>query len=264
MILVEDGAIRLDEPVDRLLPELADRRVLRSLESGLDDTVPARRPILVEDLLTLRMGFGSILAEAGRYPIQRAEAALGLATLGSRHPAAGARRRRVDRRPRDAAADRQPGERWLYNTGSQVLGVLIERAAGGRWRTSCGSGCSSRWGWSTPVSCSGRNSRNASPPDTARIRPVAGPRSRIRRWAATGAPDRSAGRRLVAAVHRRRSVGVRPDAAGRRARPGGRVLSEASVEAMTTDHIPPSSRAGSGISWRSTRLGVRDAGSGGR
>ncbi len=86
MILVEDGAIRLDEPVDRLLPELANRRVLRSLESGLDDTVPARRPILVEDLLTLRMGFGTILAEPGRYPIQRAEAALGLATLGSPSP----------------------------------------------------------------------------------------------------------------------------------------------------------------------------------
>ena len=42
MILVEECKLRLDEPVDRLLPELADRKVLRSLESPLDDTVPAQ------------------------------------------------------------------------------------------------------------------------------------------------------------------------------------------------------------------------------
>jgi Beta-lactamase len=45
MILVEECALRLDEPVDRLLPELADRRVLKSLEGPLDDTLPANRPI---------------------------------------------------------------------------------------------------------------------------------------------------------------------------------------------------------------------------
>src|SRR5438105_12730106 len=51
MILVEEGKLRLDEPVDRLLPELADRRVLRAIESPLDDTVPANRPITLRDLL---------------------------------------------------------------------------------------------------------------------------------------------------------------------------------------------------------------------
>ena len=47
MMLVEDGALALEEPVDRLLPELADRRVLRSVDGPVDDTVPARRPITV-------------------------------------------------------------------------------------------------------------------------------------------------------------------------------------------------------------------------
>src|SRR5215211_1245620 len=47
MILVEECKLRLDEPVDRLLPELADRRVLRRLDGPLDDTVPAKRPISV-------------------------------------------------------------------------------------------------------------------------------------------------------------------------------------------------------------------------
>ena len=45
MILVEECRLRLDEPVDRLLPELADRRVLKRLDGPLDDTVPANRPI---------------------------------------------------------------------------------------------------------------------------------------------------------------------------------------------------------------------------
>lgn len=54
MMLVEEGKLRLDEPVDRLLPELANRGVLRRIDAALDDTVPARRPIRVEDLLTFR------------------------------------------------------------------------------------------------------------------------------------------------------------------------------------------------------------------
>src|ERR1700728_702835 len=41
MMCVEECKLRLDEPVDRLLPELADRMVLRQLEGPPDDTVPA-------------------------------------------------------------------------------------------------------------------------------------------------------------------------------------------------------------------------------
>ena len=69
MVLVEDGRVRLDEPVDRLLPELADRRVLRWLDGPLDDTVPAKRPITLRDLLTMRMGFGFIMGLPDDYPI---------------------------------------------------------------------------------------------------------------------------------------------------------------------------------------------------
>src|ERR1700722_13437942 len=45
MILVEQGSLQLQGSVEDLLPELADRRVLRSLDSELDDTVGAERPI---------------------------------------------------------------------------------------------------------------------------------------------------------------------------------------------------------------------------
>ena len=69
MILVEECKLRLDDPVDRWLPELADRKVLKRLDGPLDDTVPANRPITVRDLLTFRMGFGQMLAPPDAYPI---------------------------------------------------------------------------------------------------------------------------------------------------------------------------------------------------
>ena len=58
MMLVEDGLIRLDDTVDRWLPEIAHPTVVRTLQSSLDDVVPAARPITVADLLTFRAGYG--------------------------------------------------------------------------------------------------------------------------------------------------------------------------------------------------------------
>ena len=72
MVLVEETVLRLDDPVDALLPELADRQVLRTLESPLDDTVPAKRPITLRDLLTFRLGYGLVFAPPDSYPIQQA------------------------------------------------------------------------------------------------------------------------------------------------------------------------------------------------
>src|SRR5947208_15487881 len=69
MILVEECKLRLDEPVDALLPELAERKVLKRLDGPLDDTVPAKRQITYRDLLTFRMGFGMIMAPPDAYPI---------------------------------------------------------------------------------------------------------------------------------------------------------------------------------------------------
>ncbi len=129
MILVEECRIRLDDPVDRWLPELADRRVLKRIDGPLDDTVPARRPITVRDLLTFTLGFGLVMAPPGTHPIQRAvdELALGLgAPQPSIPPAPDEWMRRLGRLP----LLHQPGERWMYHTGADVLGVLIARAAG--------------------------------------------------------------------------------------------------------------------------------------
>ena len=72
MILVEECKLRLDDPVDPLLPELADRRVLKRLDGPIEDTVPANRPISLRDLLTLRMGLGYIMDASRDYPIMKA------------------------------------------------------------------------------------------------------------------------------------------------------------------------------------------------
>jgi CubicO group peptidase (beta-lactamase class C family) len=129
MICVEECLLRLDEPVDRLLPELANRQVLRRPEAELDETVPAHRPITVRDLLTFTMGLGIVAAEPGTVPLADAMNRLELGQ-GMPSPATPPAPDEWIRRLGSLPLLYQPGERWLYNTGADVLGVLIERAVG--------------------------------------------------------------------------------------------------------------------------------------
>jgi CubicO group peptidase (beta-lactamase class C family) len=124
MTLVDDGRMELGEPVTRWLPELASAPVLRTPASPVDDVVPARRPITVHDLLSSRAGYGfpsdfslpvmSLLLELQPGPLPRLwpEPDEWLARL-ARIPMLG-----------------QPGEAWLYNTSSDILGILIARVTG--------------------------------------------------------------------------------------------------------------------------------------
>jgi CubicO group peptidase (beta-lactamase class C family) len=133
-MLVEDGLLSLDEPVDRLLPELAGPRVLRRLDADVDDTVPAKRAITVRDLLTYRMGTGLLLDPAADpplnppYPVVRATEALDL-TLARPDPRTPHGVDEWMRRFGTLPLLFQPGERWVYNTSGHVLGVLVARAA---------------------------------------------------------------------------------------------------------------------------------------
>jgi CubicO group peptidase (beta-lactamase class C family) len=134
MILVEECKLRLDEPVDGLLPELAERRVLKRLDGPLEDTVAAKRPITLRDLLTLRMGFGQVMARLDAYPILKAahELQIGMdAPNPTAMPAPDEWMRRLGSLP----LMHQPGEKWMYNTGSDVLSVLIARASGQAFET---------------------------------------------------------------------------------------------------------------------------------
>jgi len=133
MALIEEGLVGLDEPVDRLLPELADRRVLREISGPLDDTVPASRAITTRDLLTFTFGFGFIMemfTAAEPLPVVAASDEARLSTIGppdrAIQPDADTWIAGLGSLPLIA----QPGERWMYNTGASVLGVLLARAAG--------------------------------------------------------------------------------------------------------------------------------------
>ena len=122
----------LDEPVDRLLPELAGRRVLRRPDGPLEDTVPAQRPILVRDLLTFTWGLGiqgAMFMAAEPWPLFTATLERQLATFGPPQPAVMPDPDTWLARLGELPLLAQPGERWLYQTGSQVLGVLAARAA---------------------------------------------------------------------------------------------------------------------------------------
>ena len=123
MTLVEDCTLRLDDPVDEFLPELADMTVLADPNGPLQETVPAKLPITLRDLLTFTFGTGIVVAEPGTIPIADA-----LNALQSDEP---------EHSP-DVWIGRlgtlplvyQPGERWMYHTAADVTGVLIARATG--------------------------------------------------------------------------------------------------------------------------------------
>jgi CubicO group peptidase (beta-lactamase class C family) len=127
MTLVEQALLRLDDPVDEWLPELAGRRVLRTIDSEIDDTVPARRAITLRDLLTHRLGLGAIMVFPPTLPIQEAMSEAGVAP-GPYLPEATPDdyMRAIGSLP----LAHQPGEGWLYDTGAHVLGVLLARASG--------------------------------------------------------------------------------------------------------------------------------------
>ena len=127
LILVEEYRLRLDDPVDALLPELADRRVLVDARGPIDgETVAAQRPITLHDVLTFRLGIGVDFAAPWPQPFLDALAELELGAGPQVPPPPDEWMRRLSTLP----LLYQPGERWLYNNGADVLGVLIARAAG--------------------------------------------------------------------------------------------------------------------------------------
>ena len=129
LILVEDCVLRLDDPVDEFLPELADRRVLKTPASPLDETVPAERPITLRDLLTFRAGFGAVWDPT--WPITTAMRERGIAVNPPRMtPEPTPAPDRFLQRLGELPLVHQPGEVWMYHTGLAVAGVLIARASG--------------------------------------------------------------------------------------------------------------------------------------
>ncbi|MEV0196010.1 serine hydrolase domain-containing protein [Nonomuraea sp. NPDC050691] len=131
MVLLDECRLRLDDPVDQWLPELADRQVLKRIDGPLDDTVPARRPITVRDVLTSTFGLGMDMTALGS-PIMGAIFEQGLTpNLPEPMPEPDEWMRRLGALP----LMHQPGERWQYHISNDLLGVLVARVTGQSFET---------------------------------------------------------------------------------------------------------------------------------
>jgi len=237
MTLVEDCTLRLDDPVDDLLPELADMKVLADPDGPLTETVAANRSITLRDLLVYTLGTGMVPAPPGTVPIADALDALG-------QPTQDEWMRRLGALP----LVHQPGERWMYDTAANVTGVLIARATG----MSFGDALRERiceplgmkdTGFSMDVGRIGRLATAYEQNDAPSGEPVI-----------EDAPD---GRWSRPTVFERGGGGLASTAddylafasallAGGIHR-GARVLSRPSVSLMTSDHLTPEQKAVSGF-----------------
>jgi CubicO group peptidase (beta-lactamase class C family) len=247
MILVEECRLRLDEPVDRWLPELAGRTVLKRLDGSLDDTVPAKRPLSLRDLLTLRMGLGYVMDATSPYPILKAanERKLLLGPLRPQSlPAPDEWIRGVATLP----LMYQPGERWMYDMGLDVLGVLIARAAGQpleaflRARLFEPLGMKDT-GFSVPATKIARLATSYwSSPGNRAVEVF--DEARGGDWSRTPAfPAAASG--LVSTVDDYLAFGQMLLSKGRHGRE--RILSRSSVETMTTDQLTAEQKSASGL-----------------
>jgi CubicO group peptidase (beta-lactamase class C family) len=245
MVLVERCVLRLDDPVDELLPELADRRVLRALDADLVDTEPARRPITLRDLLTFRLGFGQVFLDPATHPIVRAaiDAEIG---MGPPDPDGPPEPDEWIRRFGTLPLLHQPGERWMYHTGADVLGVLLARATGqpleAALRELLFEPLGMRdTGFSVAPSHIGRLSTLYWTQPAGLIEGDPGEGGK---WSRPPAFP-SAGGGLVSTVDDYLAFAQMLLANG--TAPGGRVMSRPAVELMTSDHLTPEQKAASGM-----------------
>ncbi|MEZ4702791.1 MAG: serine hydrolase domain-containing protein [Rhodothermales bacterium] len=128
LMLVEEGRINLNEPVSRWMPTFAKTTVAVPSDTGVV-MVPARRPILVRDLLTHTAGisYGRDAALAERYLEQGLGygEAYGWYFAHLEEPAC----ERLDRLG-SLPFTAQPGERFVYGYNTDILGCIVERESG--------------------------------------------------------------------------------------------------------------------------------------
>ena len=118
MTLVEEGKLALTDPVAKWLPELADMRVLTDSDGPLDETVPAERPITLDDLMTHRSGLAYAFSVPG--PLARAYGKLSFRQDQDRWLAELA----------ELPLAHQPGDRLTYSHATDVLGIALSRIEG--------------------------------------------------------------------------------------------------------------------------------------
>ena len=136
MILIDEGKLGLDQPIAELLPAYSNMMVQKTYDGSITDVVPAERPITVRQLLTHTAGLGYNIVQKG--PIAAAYTEQGLIPgQVSRLPLPGLGRATAVK-GLDVFADRlakmplvlQPGSKWSYSVGLDLMGRVIEVASG--------------------------------------------------------------------------------------------------------------------------------------
>ncbi|MDP4539811.1 serine hydrolase domain-containing protein [Qipengyuania sp. DY56-A-20] len=136
MMLIDDGKLGLDQPLAEILPAFADMQVQRTYDGSVTDLVPAVRPITIRQVLTHTAGLGYNIVQKG--PISKLYVERGIVPgQVSRIPVPGLGRAEAVR-GLDNFADRlaqvplvlQPGSKWSYSVGLDLMGRVIEVASG--------------------------------------------------------------------------------------------------------------------------------------
>ncbi|WP_293680279.1 serine hydrolase [uncultured Phenylobacterium sp.] len=123
MMQIEEGKLKLDDPVTKWIPELGGMVVLEDATGPLDKTAPAPRDITVEDLLTHRAGLAYGFTSQG--PIAYAhEEKLGSALANPLGPDEWLQKLG------ELPLSYPPGERFHYSHATDVLGFLAARVDG--------------------------------------------------------------------------------------------------------------------------------------
>ena len=125
LLLFEEGRFHLDDPVERFIPQLANRRVLRPGATALDDTEPARGPITIRHLMSHSSGLSHALFNPGT-PVYRAY--IERKVLDPATSLSGMM---------DALAELplvfHPGTAWEYSVATDVMARLVEIISGQRF-----------------------------------------------------------------------------------------------------------------------------------
>ncbi len=122
MMLYEEARLHLDDPVEAYLPEFKNRQLLIPGATSLDQTVPVKTKMTIHHLLTHTSGL-SLFTNPRLLGEAYAKESLGLA------PAYGGLDKMV-RRIAELPLEWEPGTRWQYSVGSDVIGRIVEVVSG--------------------------------------------------------------------------------------------------------------------------------------
>ena len=122
LLLLEDGRIRLDDPIETFIPQLGNRKVLRPGATSIDDTEPAQSSITIRQLLSHTAGLSYGFFDPGTVIFKA------LNERGVHNP------NTTLAEMVDVLADLpliyQPGTSWEYSLATDVTSRLVEVVSG--------------------------------------------------------------------------------------------------------------------------------------